>query len=96
MTQDDGMRHGSYSLGLLGKFVMRRSSLLTRRGLYLALVAVSMLAALQSLQAEEWLRRDGHAFEAHFARLRGTAVVFTRDNLEFAVPISALTPASLE
>jgi hypothetical protein len=55
-----------------------------------------MFGAGHFVRAEEWARRDGQSFEARFVRLRGTAVVFARDGLEFAVPIDALSFASLE
>jgi hypothetical protein len=55
-----------------------------------------LMAGEHHVRAEAWLRRDGQFFEARFVRLQGTAVVFARDGLEFAVPISALSPTSLE
>lgn len=60
------------------------------------LTLVSIFVAAHPLRAEEWLRRDGQAFTANFVRLQGASVVFARDNLQFAVPVNALSPASLE
>lgn len=79
-------------------FVIRRSSFVIslRQFPRLLLAIVSIFVAGHFVRAEEWVRRDGQSFEARFVRLRGTAVVFSRDGLEFAVPIYALSPTSLE
>lgn len=67
-----------------------------RKLLALSSAIVLVFAANPALHAEEWLRRDGQLFEANFVRLQATAVVFARNNLQFIVPINALSSASLE
>ena len=80
-------------------------SMIFGNGRWLLAAAVAMVLALAtspSVQAEEgaalvrWTTNDGHFFQAKFLRLQGTAIVVTRDGLEFTVPISGLSPASLE
>ncbi|MDR3406176.1 MAG: CHAP domain-containing protein [Chthoniobacter sp.] len=63
----------------------------------LAIAAAHSITWAQEIAPlSQWMRRDGQIFEAKFLRLHGAAIVMVRDGVEFTVPISALTPASLE
>lgn len=68
----------------------------------LLLAAGVLFTSADALRADDsapicrWPTKDGQFFEARFVRLQGTSVMFAREGWKFSVPISNLTPESLE
>ena len=74
----------------------------SRRTLTAVMAIVSALVTSHFARAQEsalvfrWTTKDRHVFPAKFLRLQSTSLVVERDGFEFKVPISVLSPASLE
>jgi len=63
---------------------------------FFTLATGHLARAQESALVFRWTTKDRHVFPAKFLRLQSSSLVVERDGFEFKVPISVLSPASLQ